>query len=57
MLLDKAGPFERSMQGSLTKDAFLLMRRVVATCVLNEFKPKKEELMAKRLEAFKTKQE
>lgn len=43
--LDSAGSFERELNGSLTKDAFMKLRKMVMMHVSSEFKPKKEELM------------
>ena len=45
------------MSGALEKEAFMRMRLVINEHVMNEFKDVKEELMHKRLEAYKAKNE
>jgi hypothetical protein len=55
--LDKAGPYARQMNGALETEAFMVMRMVINKHVMLEFKEKKEELMEKRLAAYKEKNE
>ena len=55
--LDQAGSFERELNGSLTKDAFMKLRKMVMQHVSSEFKPIKEDLMQQRLDFFKKKDE
>ena len=45
------------MNGSLTKEAFMQLRKLVMKHVSAEFKPIKEKLMQERLDFFKKKDE
>jgi hypothetical protein len=45
------------MNGAPEKEAFMRLRAVVNRHVMLEFKAKKEEFMAKRLEAYKQRNE
>ena len=45
------------MSGALEKEAFMRMRMVINEHVMKEFKDVKEQLMQKRLDAYKAKNE
>ena len=45
--------FEKEASGLLTKRGTLELVKIINEFVLHEFKPKKEELLAKRVKAFK----
>ncbi len=45
--------FERELTGNLTKNGFVQLRNLVSTLTQEEFKPKKEELMELRLQAYR----
>ena len=45
--------FERDITGNLTKEGFLNLRNFITAFILEEFKPRKEELMNQRVNAFK----
>lgn len=47
-----AGPYERTLGGGLSKEAFIKLQGLVNRQAMISFKPRKEELMKKRLESF-----
>ena len=52
-MVDQSGPFEKTPQGSLDPESFVRLRILLNNHCLNEFKPIKEDLLAKRVAAFK----
>lgn len=40
------------MNGALTRESFFTFRKIVNAHVIEEFKPKKDELMHQRIEAY-----
>ena len=48
-IIDKNGPYEKEMNGTLTPEAFLKLRRVIMTRAYEKYKPRKIELMEERI--------
>jgi len=53
--LDKYGPYEREINGTLTLDALRRLRDVINVHAYKLFMPRKEQLMNERCEIFKKK--
>lgn len=45
--------FDKELSGNLTKNGFTQLRNLITAMTQTEFKPKKEELMLQRIQAYK----
>jgi len=53
--LDKHGEFHTSLQGTLLWDDFLVLRGIITKYSWRAFLPQREELLKKKMEIFKSK--
>ena len=53
--LDKAGPFVKTLQGTLEPKDMVTLKKLIGKYAYMSFKEKKEELMLQRIEFFKQK--
>ena len=50
--IDRNGPYERKLNGTLTGEATIKLRKVINKRAYEKYKPRKQELMDKRLQFF-----